>query len=153
MQAQPKAVAADDRNAASETLMQIVELVLPFRTEDSECRSDRKAGSTELSAIAAGAGGSHRRTERGHARADAEASVDRRIGARDNSYTDAASCGRALLEANIDQPGAPAVNRLVAGSNPARGATANQGLSAIRILQFHPVWHAIGTRTGARPLH
>ncbi len=30
---QPKAVAADDRSAASETLMQIVELVLPFRTE------------------------------------------------------------------------------------------------------------------------
>jgi hypothetical protein len=47
----------------------------------------------------------------------------------------------------------PAVNRLVAGSNPARGATANQRLSAIRILQFHPVWHAIGTRAVARPLH
>jgi hypothetical protein len=30
---QLKPVAADDRNAASETLMQIVELVLPFRHE------------------------------------------------------------------------------------------------------------------------
>jgi hypothetical protein len=42
-----------------------------------------------------------------------------------------------------------AVNRLVAGSNPARGATVNQILSAIRILQFYSVWHAIGTQAGA----
>ena len=41
----------------------------------------------------------------------------------------------------------PAVNRLVAGSNLARGATANQILSPIRSLQFHSVWHAIGTQS------
>jgi hypothetical protein len=57
----------------------------------------------------------------------------------------------AMLIRAIGRLDAPAVNRLVAGSNPARGATANQILSTIRILQFHPAWHAIGTQVELGP--
>jgi hypothetical protein len=42
---------------------------------------------------------------------------------------------------------------LVAGSNPARGATVNQALSAIRILQFCQAWHAIGTQARLAAAH
>ena len=59
----------------------------------------------------------------------------------------------AMLIRAIGRLDAPAVNRLVAGSNPARGATANQILSTIRILQFHPAWHAIGTQVERGPPH